>query len=397
MDQEVSITLTGSAERISAVLEFWRGSDGAGTPQAPPRAEPPAGPGSLADLDKESLALFVQRLSEPARAVVYRIAVDASRGLRMPVGELVDLEGVSSLPELNGFMGGVGRVWGRLFPIPNPFVRGVDSAIGESFYELDLEFARRLVAAFDDSSRRFERWTERVRKSFTLAHEEAEALSHGAVGTEHLLLGLLREGEGRAAQALAMSGVGLEAAREQVRALSPHHGPAPHGELGLSPRLRAMIVEHVIPIARRMKDAHVRQEHLLLGLLDAGDSTAGEVLSALHASADSLRGPILMRHLVRGTPGHVEDVMTMYARTPEPPEPSPAGELPDPQLIEELTPREHEVLDLIARGHANNDIAETLSISVMTVNAHQGRIYKKLGVSVRSDAIAIALRAGLGD
>ena len=439
MDQDVSITLTGSAERISAVLDFWKGGERA--PEAG-REQPVSGPDALAELD---FAPFVRGLSAPASAVVYRIASDAARGLRVPVDELVKTGEISSPAELNGFMGGVGRVWGRLFNEPNPFIRSFYSATDESYYELDLEFARKLVAVFDERGRHFGRWTAGARESLALAHAEAEALSHGAIGTEHLLLGLLSEGEGLAAKVLVTTGVTLELAREKVEVLSPHQGPPTSGELTLTSHLRRLLSEDSIAHARAMKDTHIGTEHLLLGLLDARDSTVAEVLSALNPEA--LADPRHLRAIVERyladpgaslwpvmapSPSEIDSELPAFLR-PHVSDVPPPGDSSIPpgvgdniehgkpgatdaeieeaakaaearefisrlaaKVIAELSPREHEVLDLIARGQAAADIANALSISIHTVNAHQGHIYKKLGVSNRADAVDIAHRAGLG-
>ena len=242
--------------------------------------------------------------------VVHHLARDASRGLRVPIADLLVLEELASLSELNGVMGGVGRVWARLFTVPNPFLRTSDPATDESFYELDLEFARKLIAVFDERSRHFGRWTARAREALTLAHAEAEALSHGAIGTEHLFLGILREGDGSAARALKERGVTIDDAREAVRTLSRHQGPAPGGELALTPRLRRLLSDDSIAHARKMNDTHIGLEHLLLGLLDATDGTVAKVLSAMEINPGELRGPLMSRHLLRRSSDEIEAVTT---------------------------------------------------------------------------------------
>ncbi len=396
MESDVSITLTGPPDRIQAVLDFWRGGDGTSGVAVPEGGKPPAAPGVLAELDREALAPFVRGLSVPASVVVHHLARDAARGLRVPIADLLEMEELGSLPELNGFMGGVGRVWARLFTVPNPFIRTSDPATDESFYELDLEFARKLLAVFDERSRHFGRWTARAREALTLAHAEAGALSHGAIGTEHLFLGILREGDGAAARALKERGVTIEDAREAVRTLSQHQGPAPGGELALTPRLRRLLSDDSIAHARRMNDTHISVEHLLLGLLDATDGTVAKVLATLEITAGEVRGPIMGRHLVSRGSKDIEAAGTRHAIGLAGAKTAATNE-PIPQAIPELSPREHEVLDLIARGYANNEIGEALSISTVTVARHVTNIFKQLGVENRTGAIRIARRAGLGE
>ena len=355
---EISITLTGPPERIRGVLDFWTRSQVA----AEPRDSTPA---AATKANPDALARFVRELSAPASAVVRRIASLAAHGRRTSADGLV-VEGLaSSLPELNGFMGGVGRLWARLFDATNPFIRENDPGSGQAYYELDPAFAHDLLTAFDERDGRFARWTEAAREALALAQAEAASTGDSTIGTEHLLLGLLREGSGTGGQALREAGVEIGAARERVRAQS-----RPAAELGaaprLSPRLRAVISEGAIAHARRRGDGHIGQVHLLLALLDASDGGAAEVLRALGIDIVALATAAAERG---------RDI---------------------PQAFPQLTPREHEVLDRLARGETNNEITEVLFISVRTLEAHKSRIYHKLGVTTRSEAVMLALQAGLG-
>ena len=137
----------------------------------------------------------------------------------------------------------------------------------------------------------FERFTERAKKVLTLAQEEAERSHHSYIGTEHLLLGLLREGEGLAAKVLNNLGVEINKVRATIESV-----------LGRNERI---IIQQIIPTsrvkkvieisfeeARRMGNNYVGTEHLLLGLLIEGEGIAAHVLEDLGASLDKVRGEI---------------------------------------------------------------------------------------------------------
>src|SRR5256886_1818850 len=137
----------------------------------------------------------------------------------------------------------------------------------------------------------FERFTERAKKVLTLAQEEAERAHHSYIGTEHLLLGLLREGEGLAAKVLNNLGVEIGKVRQTIESV-----------LGRNERI---IIQQIIPTsrvkkvieisfeeARRMGHAYVGTEHLLLGLLIEGEGIAAHVLEDLGATLDKVRAEI---------------------------------------------------------------------------------------------------------
>jgi ATP-dependent Clp protease ATP-binding subunit ClpA len=137
----------------------------------------------------------------------------------------------------------------------------------------------------------FERFTERAKKVLTLAQEEAERSHHSYIGTEHLLLGLLREHDGLAAHVLANLGVDIEGVRTVIESV-----------LGRNERI---IIQQIIPTsrvkkvieisfeeARRMGHDHVGTEHVLLGLMLEGDGIAAHVLQDLGATLDKVRAEI---------------------------------------------------------------------------------------------------------
>ena len=165
----------------------------------------------------------------------------------------------------------------------------------------------------------------------------------------------------------------------------------------MTPRLRRLLSDDSIAHARKMNDTHIGLEHLLLGLLDATDGTVAKVLSAMEINPGELRGPMMSRHLLRRSSDEIEAVTTNYALDPGAREGAGSSTPPIPQAIPELSPREHEILDHVARGFSNPEIGEALSISTHTVASHVGAIYKQLGVENRTGAIRIARRAGLGE
>jgi ATP-dependent Clp protease ATP-binding subunit ClpA len=134
----------------------------------------------------------------------------------------------------------------------------------------------------------FERLTEFARGAIALAQEEARALNHNYVGTEHLLLGLLREEQGGAARALAAVGVTLEAAREQVRRSRDVGEAAVVGQIPFTPHARR-ILTFAREEATALNHWSVGTEHLLLGLVGKHGGVATDILAELGADPDRIR------------------------------------------------------------------------------------------------------------
>jgi len=126
---------------------------------------------------------------------------------------------------------------------------------------------------------RFEKFSERARRVLTLAQEEAQHLNHNYIGTEHLLLGLVREEEGVAAKVLANLGVGLKKVRASVEFIIGRGEKSSAGETGLTPRARR-VIELAIDEARYLGHNYIGTEHLLLGLLREGEGIAAGVLDS---------------------------------------------------------------------------------------------------------------------
>src|SRR5258706_14109824 len=124
----------------------------------------------------------------------------------------------------------------------------------------------------------FERFTDRARRAVVLAQEEARMLSHGYIGTEHLLLGLVHEGEGVAARALETMGVSLETARQQVRSIVGKRRDAESGHIPFTPRAKR-VLELSLREANQLGHDYIGTEHLLLGLIREGEGVAAQVLA----------------------------------------------------------------------------------------------------------------------
>ncbi|HEX5139631.1 MAG TPA: Clp protease N-terminal domain-containing protein [Dehalococcoidia bacterium] len=134
---------------------------------------------------------------------------------------------------------------------------------------------------------RFDKFTERARRVLTYAKEEAQGLNHNYIGTEHLLLGILRERDGVAVKVLQSLGVDVKAREALLFVMGRGEKPVT-GEIGLTPRA-IKVIELAVKEARRMRQSYVATEHLLLGLIDEGEGLAYGVLESLGVTRDVLR------------------------------------------------------------------------------------------------------------
>jgi ATP-dependent Clp protease ATP-binding subunit ClpA len=139
---------------------------------------------------------------------------------------------------------------------------------------------------------RFARFTVRARRVLTLAHEEALRFQHNYIGTEHLLLGLVRESEGVAAKALANLGVELFQVRGQVETIIGRGQQQATGQIGLTPRAKK-VIELAVDEARQLNHHYIGTEHLLLGLMREGEGIATGVLESLGVALEPLRVEVL--------------------------------------------------------------------------------------------------------
>jgi len=139
---------------------------------------------------------------------------------------------------------------------------------------------------------RFDKFTERARRVLTLAQEESLRLNHDYIGTEHLLLGLVREGEGVAATVFGNLGVELDKVRNAVEFIIGRGDRVVMGEIGLTPRAKK-VIELAVNEARRYRHTYIGTEHLLLGMIREGEGIAAGVLESLGVSLDKARAEVL--------------------------------------------------------------------------------------------------------
>jgi ATP-dependent Clp protease ATP-binding subunit ClpC len=135
---------------------------------------------------------------------------------------------------------------------------------------------------------RFDKFTERARRVLTLAQEEAHRFNHNYIGTEHILLGLVREGDGVAAKVLANLGVELNKVRSAVEFIIGRGDRTVLGEIGLTPRAKK-VIELAVDEARRLGHSYIGTEHLLLGLVREGEGIAAGVLESLGVNLERVR------------------------------------------------------------------------------------------------------------
>src|SRR5579864_2509784 len=138
----------------------------------------------------------------------------------------------------------------------------------------------------------FERFTDRARRVLVLAQEEARLLNHSFIGTEHILLGLIHEGEGVAAKALEQLGISLEAVREKVEETIGLSGTAPTGSPPFTPRAKK-VLELSLREALQLGHNYIGTEHMLLGLVREGEGVAAQVLVSLGADLPRVRQQVI--------------------------------------------------------------------------------------------------------
>jgi ATP-dependent Clp protease ATP-binding subunit ClpC len=149
----------------------------------------------------------------------------------------------------------------------------------------------------------FQRFSDRARRVVVLAQEEARMLNHNYIGTEHLLLGLIQEGEGVAAKALESMGISLEAVRNQVEEIIGRGSSAPTGHIPFTPRAKK-VLELSLREALQLGHNYIGTEHILLGLIREGEGVAAQVLTKLGADLDRVRNQVVQ--LLTGAAGTKE-------------------------------------------------------------------------------------------
>ncbi|MEY4647720.1 MAG: hypothetical protein RL009_136 [Actinomycetota bacterium] len=138
----------------------------------------------------------------------------------------------------------------------------------------------------------FEKFTDKARRVVVLAQEEAKMLNHNYIGTEHLLLGLIHEGEGVAAKSLEALGISLDAVREQVQEIIGQGQQAPTGHIPFTPRAKK-VLELSLREALQLGHSYIGTEHLLLGLIREGEGVAAQVLTKLGADTNRVRQQVI--------------------------------------------------------------------------------------------------------
>jgi ATP-dependent Clp protease ATP-binding subunit ClpC len=140
----------------------------------------------------------------------------------------------------------------------------------------------------------FERFTDRSRRAIVLAQEESRRLNHNYIGTEHILLGLMREGEGVGARALVSLGLSLEAVRTDVEAMIGTGAGTPSGHIPFTTRAKT-VLEYALREALALDHNDIGTEHLVLGLVREGEGVAAQVLVHRGVELDRLRQAVLER------------------------------------------------------------------------------------------------------
>src|SRR5437868_8432826 len=140
---------------------------------------------------------------------------------------------------------------------------------------------------------RFDKFTERAKKVLSLAQEEAQRFQHNYIGTEHLLLGLVRLNEGIAIKVLNDLGVDVSKVRPAIEHIIGRGERIVLGEVGLTPRAKK-VIELAVDEARRLKHHYIGTEHILLGLVREGEGIAAGVLESLGATMPRVRAQTLL-------------------------------------------------------------------------------------------------------
>ena len=159
----------------------------------------------------------------------------------------------------------------------------------------------------------FEKFTDKARRVVVLAQEEAKLLNHNYIGTEHILLGLIHEGEGVAAKALESLNISLEQVREQVQEIIGQGQQAPSGHIPFTPRAKK-VLELSLREALQLGHSYIGTEHLLLGLIREGEGVAAQVLTKLGADTNKVRQQVIQ--LLSGYQGN--ETVSVGADTPPP-------------------------------------------------------------------------------
>ena len=205
----------------------------------------------------------------------------------------------------------------------------------------------------------FERFTDRARRVVVLAQEEARMLNHNYIGTEHLLLGLIHEGDGVAAKALESLNISLGAVREQVQEIIGKGQQAPSGHIPFTPRAKK-VLELSLREALQLGHNYIGTEHILLGLIREGEGVAAQVLVKLGADLGRVRQQVIQ--LLSGYQGGKETASAGVSSGGQQ-EGTPAGSAVLDQFGRNLTAaaREGKLDPVIGREHEMERVMQVLS------------------------------------
>ncbi|MDO5628260.1 MAG: Clp protease N-terminal domain-containing protein, partial [Mobilicoccus sp.] len=206
----------------------------------------------------------------------------------------------------------------------------------------------------------FERFTDRARRVVVLAQEEARMLNHNYIGTEHILLGLIHEGEGVAAKALESLGISLDAVREQVQEIIGKGQQASSGHIPFTPRAKK-VLELSLREALQLGHNYIGTEHILLGLIREGEGVAAQVLQKLGADLNRVRQQVIQ--LLSGYQGGKETAGAGVGGQSTSGEGTPAGSLVLDQFGRNLTQaaREGKLDPVIGRAQEIERVMQVLS------------------------------------
>ncbi len=208
----------------------------------------------------------------------------------------------------------------------------------------------------------FERFTDRARRVVVLAQEEARLLNHNYIGTEHILLGLIHEGEGVAAKALESLGISLEAVRSQVEEIIGQGGSSPSGHIPFTPRAKK-VLELSLREALQLGHNYIGTEHILLGLIREGEGVAAQVLVKLGADLSRVRQQVIQLLSGYSGPGGQPSGEKAGATAGGSGEQSPSGSLVLDQFGRNLTQlaRDKKLDPVIGRAREAERVMQVLS------------------------------------
>jgi len=209
----------------------------------------------------------------------------------------------------------------------------------------------------------FERFTDRARQVVVFAQEEARMLDHNYIGTEHILLGLIHEGEGVAAKVMEALDVSLEAVRVEVERNIGRGEGVPGGNIPFTPRAKK-VLEFSLREALQLGHNYIGTEHILLGLIREGEGVAAQVLQKLGASLDVVRQKVI--EVVSGLAGPAREFVAYEGQE----EPTASPRCP----------------------RCRAALAEHISFTVLTATEHQGEGSREMVVSF-CDSCGTALGA----